>query len=98
STSFTAKDPGVRSGTSSAGYPLKALTTSQLEYFNVAKTEFTDAEGIADGLGPRMNLDSCGGCHAFPNIGGTSPYKNPQVAFANSRNTLPAFITATGPV
>ena len=30
----------------------------------------------------RMNLDSCGGCHAQPAIGGSSPAVNPQVAFA----------------
>ena len=35
-----------------------------------------------EGLGPRFNLDSCGGCHAAPAIGGTSPAVNPQVAKA----------------
>ena len=35
-----------------------------------------------DGLGPTMNLDSCGGCHAQPAAGGTSPAVNPQVALA----------------
>ena len=31
-----------------------------------------------------MNLDSCGGCHSQPAIGGTSPAVNPQVAFATA--------------
>ena len=56
---------------------------------------------MADGLGPRFNLDSCGGCHAAPAIGGASPALNPQVAVASrlgATNTLPAFITADGPI
>src|SRR5262249_33321560 len=54
-----------------------------------------------DGLGPTMNLDSCGGCHSQPALGGTSPAVNPQVAFASRNgavNTLPSFITLDGPV
>ena len=48
-----------------------------------------------------MNLDSCSGCHLQPEVGGTSPFVNPQVAFANkmnATNTVPSFITANGPV
>jgi CxxC motif-containing protein (DUF1111 family) len=48
-----------------------------------------------------MNLDSCGGCHAQPAVGGTSPAVNPQVAFANAmgaRNRVPSFIKRDGPV
>ena len=48
-----------------------------------------------------MNLDSCGGCHSQPAIGGTSPAVNPQVAFATKggqTNRVPPFITANGPV
>jgi len=98
STSFTARDPGVRPGTY-AGGPLKNLTASQLEYFGIAQAEFASAETVPEGLGPRMNLDSCGGCHAFPVLGGTSPFHNPQVDFAKgSSNSLPSFITPTGPV
>jgi hypothetical protein len=53
------------------------------------------------GLGPRYNLNTCGGCHAFPAFGGTSPKVNPQVAVATlhgARNTVPAFIALNGPV
>jgi CxxC motif-containing protein (DUF1111 family) len=62
---------------------------------------FADTEVVADGLGPRFNLDSCGGCHAFPSLGGTSPPINPQVDLATAfgaRNELPSFITLTGPI
>jgi CxxC motif-containing protein (DUF1111 family) len=55
----------------------------------------------ADGLGPRFNLDSCVGCHAFPTHGGSSPAVNPQVALATAfgaNNTVPTFITANGPI
>jgi CxxC motif-containing protein (DUF1111 family) len=56
-------------------------------------------EAVADGLGPRMNLDSCAGCHAQPATGGSSPFVNPQVAFARAgSDAVPAFINASGPV
>src|SRR2546430_510929 len=48
-----------------------------------------------------MNRDSCAGCHAQPATGGTSPFTNPQVAFANANgatNRVPPFIQADGPV
>ena len=61
------------------------------------------------GLGPTFNGNSCAMCHAQPAIGGSSPGKNspqnpvpnPQVALAKldgAVNTVPSFITATGPV
>jgi len=63
------------------------------------QTAFQEVEDVPNnGLGPRFNSNSCSSCHAFPAIGGTSPKSNPQVQFANSRNTLPPFITANGPV
>jgi CxxC motif-containing protein (DUF1111 family) len=46
-------------------------------------------------------MDGCGGCHAFPATGGSSPTTNPQVAVATAMgatNTVPSFITANGPV
>jgi CxxC motif-containing protein (DUF1111 family) len=95
-----ATDPGVRGGPG-AGDPLQGLTAGQLEYFNTGKTEFAAAEDVPDGLGPRMNLDSCGGCHAQPAAGGTSPAVNPQIAFATKdggTDTAPSFLRANGPV
>ena len=61
------------------------------------------------GLGPTFNGNSCAQCHAQPAIGGTSPglkspqnpVPNPQVALATlhgATNTVPSFITTTGPV
>jgi len=50
-----------------------------------------------------MNLDGCGGCHLQPAIGGSSPAKNPQVAFANAAKpsqlpAIAAFIRENGPI
>jgi CxxC motif-containing protein (DUF1111 family) len=67
--------------------------------------------GANNGLGPRFNFNQCSGCHSQPSIGGSSPSANiyPDVGpnpesqvitegIANGRdNTLPSFITATGP-
>ena len=101
SQSSRAHDPGVRGGEPGAGLPLPGLTRRQLAFFNAGKEEFEEQEGAEEGLGPTMNLDSCGGCHAQPAVGGTSPRLNPQVAFAGrlgARNRVPSFITAHGPV
>jgi CxxC motif-containing protein (DUF1111 family) len=99
SQNLKAKDPGVRAGAAGAGGPLADLTGSQAEYFDAGKKEFEEVEEPDEGLGPRLNLDSCGGCHAQPALGGTSPAVNPQVAFANKGgNTVPSFITLNGPV
>ena len=67
--------------------------------------------GANNGLGPRFNFNQCSGCHSQPSVGGSSPSANiyPDVGpnpesqvistgIANGRfNTLPSFITATGP-
>jgi len=104
--SFIAQDPGVRglvagAGGSIAGVPIAGLSESQLAFFNVGQDEFNDVEDVAGGLGPRMNLDACAGCHVQPMVGGTSPAVNPQVAFATTNgatNTVPSFITRNGPI
>jgi len=77
------------------------LTAAQLAAFTAGLAVFQEIDGVADGLGPRFNLDSCGGCHAFPAIGGASPALNPQIAVAvklGARNSIPPFITSDGPV
>src|SRR5262245_39045841 len=99
--SSSARDPGPRAGNGSAGMPLRNLTPPQLAAFNAGKIDFEEAEEVDEGLGPTMNLDSCGGCHSQPATGGTSPAVNPQVAFASKHgmtNRVPSFITANGPV
>jgi len=96
-----AKDPGVRPGPAAAGGQIAGLTQREGEYFTVGQDDFNESEGVGDGLGPRMNLDSCLGCHAQPAGGGSSPAVNPQVAFATqdgARDTVPPFLSANGPV
>jgi len=95
------KDPGLRSGPAGAGGPLPGLTSAELAFFRAGRAAFLEVEAVKDGLGPRFNLDSCGGCHAQPAIGGSSPFVNPQVAVATkagAMNIVPAFITLNGPV
>jgi CxxC motif-containing protein (DUF1111 family) len=77
------------------------LTRQEDEYFRVGQEDFEEAEEVAEGMGPRMNLDSCGGCHSQPAIGGTSPAVNPQVAFATldgATDSVPPFLSLNGPV
>ena len=98
---FFARDPGVRGGPAGADGMLEGLTVNQQAFFAASKDAFEEVDALADGLGPRFNLDSCSGCHAQPVTGGTSPFVNPQVAVATAfvaRNVVPSFITANGPV
>jgi CxxC motif-containing protein (DUF1111 family) len=95
------KDPGVRSGPAGAGGPLPGLTSAELALFQAGRTAFLEEEAVPNGLGPRFNNDSCGGCHAQPATGGTSPSVNPQVAVATkagANNVVPAFISLNGPI
>ena len=108
----TARDPGVRDAPAGAGDPLTGLSSTQMAFFQAGASDFAEVEVVADGLGPRMNLDSCGGCHTQPALGGSSPHPlfgtppfgnvpNPQVAFARKDggdDSVPSFIRADGPV
>jgi CxxC motif-containing protein (DUF1111 family) len=98
-----ASDPGVRTAaaTDTFGNPVPGLTADQTTLFLKGQTSFKQLEQVADGLGPRFNLDSCVGCHAFPTHGGSSPALNPQIAiatFGGANNVVPAFLAANGPV
>jgi CxxC motif-containing protein (DUF1111 family) len=96
---FRASDPGVRGGAAGAGGQIAGLSMTQAAFFTDGLDTFNEVDTVADGLGPRMNLDSCTGCHTQPATGGTSPFVNPQVAFAHAgADTVPSFIAANGPV
>jgi CxxC motif-containing protein (DUF1111 family) len=89
-----AKDPGVRDdGIAGAGGHLNGLTDAEVEMFDDGREDFAEKEDVADGLGPRMNLDGCGSCHINPDVGGSSPRINPQVEF-DTNNQLPFVIFA----
>ena len=98
---FRARDPGVRPGVDAGGF-IGGLTADEQEMFAVGRDDFSEEEAVADGVGPRFNFVSCAGCHAQPDVGGTSPAANPlfrvvgDLGFAG--NVIPSFITPTGPV
>jgi CxxC motif-containing protein (DUF1111 family) len=77
------------------------LTGTEAAFFARSRDTFQEVDGVAQGLGPRMNLDQCSGCHLQPAVGGTGPFVNPQVAFAGKdggTDFVPSFIKANGPV
>ena len=95
------QDPGVRGGAAGAGAAVAGLNNQQSKFFDAAKGQFVEVETVAQGLGPRFNLDSCGGCHSQPATGGSSPPVNPQIAASRrggAQNTIPSFLSPTGPV
>jgi len=114
STLSAQSDPGPRSGPPGAGLPISGLSPSEAALFASGLADYltiqsvkgpqagqADTDGTELGLGPRFNSDSCGGCHAQPAVGGTSPALNPQVTAGSKNgatNTLPFFIHLNGPV
>jgi CxxC motif-containing protein (DUF1111 family) len=108
-----AVDPGPRSGTTSAGGALPGLGTKEKKLFNAALARFGEVDSVSGtiddapsgrltggGLGPVFNGNSCQLCHAFPDVGGSSPPMNPQISLATldgAKNSIPSFITANGP-
>ena len=107
-TRFGARDPGVRPGPVGAGGALPGLSPSERELFVHTRETFQEVQSVQGtipdteaGLGPRFNLDSCAGCHIHPDIGGTSPFVNPQVEVAKkegAQNEIPFFVKKDGPV
>src|SRR5437588_12782138 len=76
---FAQTDPGVRSTTGvNAGQPLASVTANanDLAFFQTGLAQFNEHQTVTGdnvGLGPRFNLDGCGGCHSQPATGGSSP-------------------------
>src|SRR6266850_6864098 len=115
---FAQTDPGVRNNTGvNAGQPLASVTANanDLLFFQTGLAQLNEHQTVTGnnpGLGPRFNLDGCGGCHSQPAPGGSSPSANvfPNVGanpqsqaitsglVKSSTNTIPSFVTATGPV
>jgi CxxC motif-containing protein (DUF1111 family) len=101
----TPVDPGVRGGVAGAGTPLNGLTADETAFFKDGLARFAAIESVTggqnNGLGPRFNSNSCLSCHAQPNVGGSSPAANPQIAIATlngARNVVPWFIAQKGPI
>jgi CxxC motif-containing protein (DUF1111 family) len=99
-----AVDLGARPGPATAGNPVAGVNA---EYFANVRGAFNEIYSIAGdiepgvGLGRRFNGTSCGGCHAYPTPGGSSPRQNPQLAMAAAHgaiNVIPPFLKADGPV
>src|SRR5919198_2856452 len=80
SAQYLARDPGVRGGEPGAGGALAGLDGWQAAFFSAGLEAFSEEDSLAEGLGPRFNLTSCGGCHSQPAIGGAGPPRNPPYA------------------
>src|SRR5215469_3234198 len=98
---FAQTDPGVRGGQPGVGGYVDGLDAQSVTAVQNGQDRFKEIDGVADGLGPRFNADSCAACHAHPTIGGSSPPQNPLQAIATTNggaNSLPSFITDNGPI
>jgi len=104
-------DPGVQSGNRGTGAALSSVLSNSpsgiLSFFTDGQARFQAVESVSgnpagnNGLGPRFNSNSCSSCHAQPAIGGSGAATNPEFQFPTNGvapgNTIPSFITATGP-
>jgi CxxC motif-containing protein (DUF1111 family) len=102
-------DPGVQSGSRGTGAALSSVLANSpsgiLSFFTDGQARFQEVESVSgganNGLGPRFNSNSCSSCHAQPTLGGTGAATNPEFGFVSNGvapgNTIPSFITATGP-
>jgi CxxC motif-containing protein (DUF1111 family) len=100
-------DSGLTRRPPAAGGPIDGVVGNEGKAFTEGLDAFQEVNSVNGtlsediGLGPRFNLDSCGGCHAQPAVGGSSPAVNPQIAAATragAQNTIPWFISPNGPV
>jgi CxxC motif-containing protein (DUF1111 family) len=105
--SVTATDPGPRPLPANAGGFLPSLSANEQQIEPSITTEFNRSHDVIvtsptdGGLGPRFNSNSCASCHAYPAVGGSSPPSNPLFNvyhLAGATNTMPSFITSTGPI
>jgi CxxC motif-containing protein (DUF1111 family) len=106
-------DPGVRRDPSDNTLPraVAGLGADELTFFQDGLARFGAVEvvsgvgpsalRIGNGLGPRFNSNSCQSCHAQPNVGGSSPARNPLIGIATADgadNSIPWFIAPNGPI
>jgi CxxC motif-containing protein (DUF1111 family) len=106
---FAQTDPGVQSASRGTGAALSSVLANSpsgiLAFFTDGQNRFQEVETVSNsanvGLGPRFNSNQCSSCHAQPAVGGTGAATNPQFEFTSNGiapgNTMPSFITATGP-
>ncbi len=104
-------DPGVQSGNRGTGAALSSVASNSpsgiFSFFTDGQARFQAVESVSgspagnNGLGPRFNSNSCSSCHSQPAVGGTGAATNPEFTFISNGvapgNTMPSFITATGP-
>jgi CxxC motif-containing protein (DUF1111 family) len=101
-------DPGVQSASRGTGATIINPANDPngfTAFFNDGLNRFQEVETVSNsantGLGPRFNSNQCSSCHAQPAVGGSGAATNPQFLLISSGvapgDTMPSFITATGP-
>ncbi len=109
----SATDPGVRHDASDNTTPqaIAGLGADALAFFQDGLVRFGAVEVVSgasnsalstgNGLGPRFNSNSCQSCHQQPNIGGSSPARNPLLSIGaadGATNIIPWFLAPNGPI
>lgn len=84
-------------GQTDFGEPLPGLTADELNRFQAGKTAFEEVEGVADGVGPVFNRDSCVACHDNQATGGGSAIFSTRIGARINRQFDP-LLRRGGPV
>jgi CxxC motif-containing protein (DUF1111 family) len=64
--------PNITNSSVGFGNPIPGLTQAELIRFGAGKVAFEEVEGVADGIGPVFNRNSCVACHDNQATGGSS--------------------------
>lgn len=67
------------------GDPLKGLSVAELALFMAGRTHFDRIPTVAEGRGPILNQNSCGGCHSVP-LGGSGTITVTRFGFYDEKN------------
>jgi CxxC motif-containing protein (DUF1111 family) len=89
--------PSLSSAQSKFGDPLPGLTADELSRFQAGKAAFEEVEGVADGVGPVFNRDSCVACHDGQATGGGSAILSIRIG-SMTNGLFDSLIDKGGPV
>lgn len=79
------------------GDPLPGLTADELGRFQAGKAAFEEVEGVADGVGPVFNRDSCVACHDNQATGGGSAILSTRIG-TRINGRFDSLLAVGGPV
>lgn len=79
------------------GDPIAGLSATELERFKAGKAAFEEVEGVADGIGPVFNKNSCVACHDSQATGGGSEILSTRFGARRANGSFDPLMELGGP-